>query len=826
MMYIESADVLDNVEAMDNDVDSALGPPLDFLPPPFCDAVDGPNYSNSIVSIEIHSGHRIKGKLSRFDSEAEVVSIVEASKALPTEFSFKNIKFMRLEKPYQLPLERPSNDDKTPDVLFENDSRSFQVYFKDRTELAGKTYGSRIDKSGIHFYEQQKTGRKWRYCSHLFVSRRAVENYIIGEPIGGVLVKENAISQKDLDSVLKEQQTDRSQLLGEYLLQSKMVSSEELGKVLAHQKNMPNVKLGEILTAEGLITESQLQEALQAQKQKRKNSLGEILVDKGVINRDKIQQCLAKKLGIPFVDLHKFAIEPDVINLINADMAFNHKVIPLYVYGKKVVIAIENPTDWQVIDALSGDLNRDIEPVMASAEDISWALHFYYIADDIHQTPQASKKETTDQDNSFDASIFTALEISHINEAAVLKIFRKIIEDAHRQNVTEVHIEPGAEDQKVVVRFRKDNALSVYYKFPSIYRTAFASRIKIMAHMDVSNKVTFQEGKIAYRKFGPLDMDLRVSTIPIAGGAEDIVINIACAGKYMPINALGLNTHYMHEILNSVSKNQGLFLVCGPSGSGKNTILHSILNYLNHDDRKICTAEEPLKIIQPGLRQVEVNPKTGITHNSAIRGFLKADPDIIMLSELPDQKTSALAIEASLKGHLVLLTLHNSGPCEAIERLLDMGISPHNLADALLGILSQRLVRALCTSCKKPYDAERKEIEFLAREYCGDNPSIGSISEPDQDELNGQIKKWEETLTVDGAIRLFKSPGCKDCMDTGYRGRIGIHTLLTNTPEIRRLILDRTTVEEIQSTVLASGARTHKQDGIEKILLGYTDYSQ
>lgn len=803
---------------------------VDLQPPPFAEVHEGAEYSNTSVTIELGNATRVKGRLLRFDSSAETISIMEPRAVDPTHIDMSAIKFMRLEKPYQLVLSAGTGTAESghQGIDVEADSRTFEVYFKDRTEITGKTYGQRSDKNGIHLYEQTKIGRKWRYCTHLFVSNTAIENHIIGGQIGDMLVQEKQISQDVLDTALQDQQQERSRLIGDYLINQKIVDADELENALSRQKHMPNLKLGEILISEDLVTEGQLQEALKEQKKKRKSALGEILVTKGVIEKNEIQQCLAKKLGIPFINLREFIVEPDVIRMLTAAIAFKHKVVPLYVYEGKIVIAIENPMDWQVTDALSFNINKYVEPVMASPEDINWALQFYYSSEDIQSTISDFEEveEAESEDESYDSTIFSAVETSQVTDNVVVRIVNKIIEDAYRQKVSDIHIEPGMGKQKVIVRFRKDGVLATYYKFPTKYRAVFVSRIKVMAHLDISNKNKPQDGKINYRHFAPIDVELRVATIPTAGGIEDVVIRLLSGGKCMPVNAIGLSSSNLDKLLDAVSRPHGLFIVCGPTGSGKSTTLHSVLNYLNSHERKIWTAEDPVEITQPGLRQVEVNDKVGMTFAGAMRAFLRADPDIIMVGEMRDTETASTAIEASLTGHLVLSTLHTNSAAESIVRLLDMDMDPFNFADAIVGILSQRLTKTLCTSCKKSYVPEQRELEFLAVEYCREAIPDGSRSDPDDQDVLDQIEVWRNNFTQKGEFTLYKAPGCLDCLDTGYRGRMGIHELLMTSPEVKKMILRKAPAAEIHYQGIESGMRTRKQDGIEKILMGYTDFSQ
>lgn len=764
----------------------------------------------------------------QFNVATEIISILEPRATTQTDIDMSSIKFLRLEKPYQLMLASNNTEEKIKGLDVDTAARSFEVFFKDRTEITGKTYGSRNDKNGIHFYEQTKIGRKWRYCTHLFVSKTAVESNAIGGQIGDLLVQEKQISQEALSTALEEQQTERSRTIGEYLVSQKIVDADELEGALSRQKNMPNLKLGEILLSEDLVTEAQLDEALKEQKKKRKSALGEILVNSGVIAKDEIQQSLAKKLGIPFVNLREFIVEPEAIRVLTAAIAFKHKVVPLYVYEGKIVVAIENPMDWQVTDALSFNINKYVEPVMASPEDINWALQFYYSSEDIESTIADfdGEVEGEDDDDSYDETLFSAAETAQVTDNVVVRIVNKIIEDAHRQKVSDIHIEPGMGKQKVVVRFRKDGVLATYYKFPTKYRAVFVSRIKVMAHLDISNKNKPQDGKINFRHFAPIDVELRVATIPTAGGIEDVVIRLLSGGKCMPVNAIGLSSNNLDRLLDGVSRPYGLFLVCGPTGSGKSTTLHSVLNYLNGTERKIWTAEDPVEITQPGLRQVEVNDKVGMTFAAAMRAFLRADPDIIMVGEMRDHETASTAVEASLTGHLVLSTLHTNSAAESIIRLLDMDMDPFNFADAIIGVLSQRLTKTLCTSCKKPYVPEARELEFLAAEYCSEAIPDGSRSAATDEEVAAQIEDWRKDFTQKGEFTLYKAPGCMDCLDTGYRGRMGIHELLINNSEIKKMILRRAPAAEIHLAAIKDGMHTRKQDGIEKILLGYTDYTQ
>ena len=510
-------------------------------------------------------------------------------------------------------------------------------------------------------------------------------------------------------------------------------------------------------------------------------------------------------------------------HLAPTELVFKHKIVPLYEYEGKIVVALENPMDWEALDAMKFHTNKYIEPVMALEEDINWALQFYYTSDDLLNT-----MDSMEDSEEFDADDFLSGKgDTEIADNIVVKTINKIIMDAYQQGVSDIHIEPNPGKLKVVVRFRKDGTLITYHKFPPQYRNALISRIKVMARMDISERRKPQDGKINFKKFGPANIELRVATLPTANELEDVVLRILSSGKNIPINAIGLSSSNRDKIIEAISNPYGMFLVCGPTGSGKTTTLHSLLGHLNNSDRKIWTAEDPIEITQTGLRQLQVNPKVDLTFAAAMRAFLRADPDIIMVGEMRDSETAGVGIEASLTGHLVLSTLHTNSAAESVIRLLDMDMDPFNFADALLGILAQRLAKTLCPSCKKSYRPDGQEIYQLAHEYCQELLPIGISDEEAKPHFDKQIESWRNSFAgSDNNFTLYKASGCKECSDTGYRGRIGLHELMIATPKIKHMILERTPAIDLHKECLASGMRTLKQDGIEKILQGYTDFTQ
>jgi type II secretory ATPase GspE/PulE/Tfp pilus assembly ATPase PilB-like protein len=416
----------------------------------------------------------------------------------------------------------------------------------------------------------------------------------------------------------------------------------------------------------------------------------------------------------------------------------------------------------------------------------------------------------------------SADEVSAAADNELVKLVNKVIVDAYSQGASDIHIEPYPGKAKTEIRFRKDGSLGPYIEVPASYRAAIAARIKIMCDLDISEKRKPQDGKIKFKKFGPLDIELRVATIPTQGGVEDIVMRILAAGEPMPLEKMGFSASNLEKLQGAVAKPYGLFFVCGPTGSGKTTTLHSVLKSLNTPDTKIWTAEDPVEITQKGLRQVQVNKKAGLDFAAVMKSFLRADPDIIMVGEMRDKETTSTGIEASLTGHLVFATLHTNSAPESIIRLLDMGMDPFNFSDALLGILAQRLAKRLC-SCKQPYTPESAELTAFLREYCEELMSTPRFKADPKAAMEAVYREWVKHHGNDkGQLTFYKPVGCDKCGGSGFKGRCGLHELLIATDRLKKAIQEHARVAEMLAICLEEGMRTLKQDGMEKCLTGVT----
>lgn len=422
--------------------------------------------------------------------------------------------------------------------------------------------------------------------------------------------------------------------------------------------------------------------------------------------------------------------------------------------------------------------------------------------------------------------VTTADELSAAADNELVKLVNKVIVDAYKQGASDIHIEPRPGKEKTLIRFRKDGTLVPYIEVPASYRNPLVTRLKIMCDLDISERRKPQDGKIKFRKYSPLDIELRVATLPTAGGLEDVVMRILANSEPIPLEGLGLSENNLSRLKSTIVKPYGIFFVCGPTGSGKTTTLHSILGHINTPETKIWTAEDPVEITQKGLRQCQVNRKAGMDFATMMRAFLRADPDVIMVGEMRDEETVSVGIEASLTGHLVFSTLHTNSAPESVVRLLDMGMDPFNFADALLGVLAQRLAKRLCPKCKKAYHPDGNELSDLLDEYCTDLQLTTPFKEDAEAARKAIARQWQESFAdKDGRFTLYKAVGCNDCTN-GYRGRLGLHELMLGSDSVKKLVQERARVAELLGRALEEGMRTLRQDGIEKVLGGVTDMVQ
>ncbi len=553
------------------------------------------------------------------------------------------------------------------------------------------------------------------------------------------------------------------------------------------------------------ITQKELERAI-VMAREQKTPIENIFINEMNVKKNEVGRSIAEYYNCEYVPFdNNYPIPGDLLTKLKQVYLKNNLWVPLVREDGKVKILIDNPQRLDKIDSVKSLVPAEkYELAVGLKEDILQFLDYFYGSP--QEQDQGSIDEILGKLDMQDDVDEDAGEMLAEDDSAIVQLVNKIITDGYKKGCSDIHIEPYPGKTGAEIRFRIDGACQKYQTVPYHYRRALSSRIKIMSELDISERRKPQDGKIKFKRFSPIDIELRVATIPTVGGEEDVVMRILAAGEPIPLDAMGMSERDNNLLLSTITKPYGIVLVVGPTGSGKTTTLHSALAHINKPETKIWTAEDPVEITQRGLRQVQVLPKIGFDFSAAMRSFLRADPDVIMVGEMRDHETVSTGIEASLTGHLVFSTLHTNSAPETITRLLDMGMDPFNFADALLGVLAQRLVRTLCKSCKEQYHPDREEYDGLVRAYDGDFDALGF---PYKDDLT-----------------LHKANGCDKCGNTGYKGRTAIVELLDGTDEMQTLIQGKAKMELLREQAVKDGMTTLMQDGIRKVFLGQTDLQQ
>jgi len=551
--------------------------------------------------------------------------------------------------------------------------------------------------------------------------------------------------------------------------------------------------IAEMLLEEGLITPRQLEKAIEQQKNSNE-SLEKIIIGLGYVTEKEVTEVIGKEMGVPFIDLDEVEIDPELARAIPEHLAQRYKVIPVGQENNKLALAMVDPLNVFAIDDIRLITGFDIEPMIATEETILRSINKQFGVTDlaeVHETVQDialsdfGDLETLEEEDEIELDKLKEL----VDEAPIVRVVNLIITQAINDKASDIHIEPRAKN--VCVRYRIDGVLHEVMSPPKHIQAPMVSRIKIMASLDIAERRIPQDGKI-HLKHDNKEYDLRVSSLPTTHG-EKIVMRILDKSSVMiGLDKLGLmpDTRAIFEDL--VFKPYGMLLVTGPTGSGKSTTLYTSLNMLNSPEKNICTVEDPVEYQLGGINQVQINPKAGLNFASALRSFLRQDPDIIMVGEIRDHETAQIAIESALTGHMVLSTLHTNDAPGAITRLIDMGIEPFLVASALVGCIAQRLVRRICPNCREPY------------------------SPPEE-----AVAKFGLNL-ADTNIVFYHGRGCDHCKGTGYKGRCGIYEMMTINDSIRPLILRNAPTVEVKDAAIENGMVTLQEDGLRKVLEGTT----
>ncbi len=561
------------------------------------------------------------------------------------------------------------------------------------------------------------------------------------------------------------------------------------------------------LVAQHLATREQLGEA-GVDARRRQISVESVLLEHHGIREPDLAAALTLYYRRPYVSLdERTPITPDALAGLNRARLRSGAWLPIKREGDVVTVAVDDPHDLFKIDVIEAALRPSkVALTVAIRERIMRALDGLAAAETRQESVSDILGEVAAEPVVDDGVEMGTSEISE-SDSMVVRLANQIILDGQRARASDIHVEPRGNAQEMVVRFRVDGTCVDYQRLPPTLRNPLVARLKVMAGLDIAERRKPQDGKIRVRTPERLEIELRMATVPTVGGNEDVVLRLLNSGDLYSIDNLGLSERNLRELKAIADKPYGLILCVGPTGAGKTTSLHAVLAHLNTAGRKIWTAEDPVEITQDGLRQVQVRPKIGYTFAAALRAMLRADPDVIMVGEMRDAETAALAVEASLTGHLVLSTLHTNSAPETIVRLLDLGVNPFTFADALLGVLAQRLVKRLCRACRRPYHPSRREWNELAH---ANGP----------EDLDAHGHRYTEY------VELYERQGCERCDGKGYRERSAIHELLVGTDAIKRRMQRGARVDRIQARAKREGMTTLVQDGITKVLQGITDLPQ
>ena len=778
---------------------------------------------------------RSTGQLLRLDAGDRMVhiNVPPARNSMPLKFSqFRAIKLQRV---VSVPP-RDASDLNSPLSVDQRPRSDFRIVFTGGDELKGVTIGHHHDHLGLFLFppvsDEDDSVRR------VFVPREVLTHFEIGERLGDMLLKDALVTPEQLDAAAVEQTDLRQRRVGDILVTQQIVTAEQLLQAIEQQARMPMVRIGEALLALDLVTAEQLEVALVQQRDDRSVPLGELLVRKGVISRGQLQSALARKMGYPVVDVENFAIEPDAVRKLPHAVAKRLEVLPLVLRDGRLVVAMEDPTRRDAIDEVEFITQLKVVPTLTKLGTLQFAIPLAFERYGAEALPRGAVDPLPDFQPDFSLETSNKL-IENLerdssergtkedeapieqSDNSLVRLINSMIIEAHNQGVSDIHIETYPGKEKLKIRFRRDGVLQPYLELPHTYRNAMIARIKIMCDLDISERRKPQDGKINFAKYSPQHrLELRVATIPTNNSLEDVVMRLLASSKPIPLDRIGLAPANLAALQAAVARPYGMVLCVGPTGSGKTTTLHSALSYINKPERKIWTAEDPVEITQAGLRQVQVNPKIDWTFAKALRAFLRADPDVIMVGEIRDQETAEIAVEASLTGHLVLSTLHTNSAPETITRLLDMGMDPFNFADSLLAVLAQRLVRRACTACQTSEPLTETELNELLDDYLHVFPADARPSRL------ALMADWIKNHGRQGRLMKFTSPGCPTCGHSGYKGRAGLHELLTVSKNIRRMIQTGARAEELQHAALSEGMRSLRQDGIVKVLQGVTTLAE
>ncbi len=615
-----------------------------------------------------------------------------------------------------------------------------------------------------------------------------VQDYKEGDKIGDTLVKEGMITQQELVNGLEKQKELKNRPLGEFFVEQGLLDRPELRKALDRQQKKSD-KIGDILLAAGAITNNQLEEALEIQKKDRQKRLGQILIDMNIINEDMLTLALSLRFGLPYIDLNHYNIDPQSIEQVDPEIARRFNALPIELSGETLTVAFSDPTDLDPQKDLSFHTGLEIKEVLASKEAIRQKIEELYGKEDY----QNFKKLLGDVDveevretPSFEYDISENMG----KEKPIIELVNHIFVNGLRNNASDIHILP--EEKRVSVLYRVDGVLQKEMNLPIDRLPSVIARMKIMSNMNIAERRLPQDGRTKI-KIGQKIVDLRFSCIPTIYGESIVVRILDKESGVMNLDHLGLYPKELKELRNCINKQYGMILMTGPTGSGKSSTIYSSLQENVFEQKNVVTLEDPVEYELPGISQIQIKEGIGLTFAQGLRQILRHDPDVIIVGEIRDMETAKISIQSALTGHLLFSTLHTNTAASSYIRLIEMGVEPYLVSTSILGILSQRLVRKICNSCKKE-----------------DQSALDKLRDS-----NFPVKSTEDTV-------FYKGKGCKECNFTGYKGRTLIYEFLVPKEKVKRAAMKKDSTFEIRQIAIENGMNPMESIALQKAEEGIT----
>lgn len=746
---------------------------IDLPPPPLSTSGIADELYDAKVSAFCFDGKIYRGKLEILNAAEKRLLLIDekGDEKQETDIGFNELRYLAFTKRHKSPAGAHPVVGRGPDVEMPNAVQEFTIILNDDSVLEGETKGSYLDQIGLHLFQVAD----YTSVLRLFIPWDGVKRYQLGPKLGNSLIKSHLVKKHDVDAALKKQEQLRGNKIGSYLKNITSLTADQLKSVLDKQeKYLDDDKhalyyknIGEMLVDEKMVTPEQLDAALELQRAERSKKLGEILEKMGVVSAEVVHYTLARKLGIPYVKLDNFEIDPLALQEVPVDVARKFCAIPLFNYRNWLVVALEDPANLEVIDILSFMTKRHIEVAIASQADIESAIDRYYGVRNEAEIEEALGEMGSGLVTEEKIELFEVERLAR--EKPIVRLVNNIILDAIRRNASDIHVRP--QEDTVELWNRIDGTLVLIRNFGKSLLATVVSRIKIICQMDIAERRLPQDGRSSIVSEGDV-VDLRISVIPTVEGESVVIRILNTATGLRSIDQLGFVKRDLAVFQDSLHKSHGVFLVTGPTGCGKSTTLYSALQEVQKQNVNIVTVENPVEYHIAGIEQIQVGNVPGYTFARALRHILRHDPDVIMVGEIRDEETAKITIESALTGHLVLSTLHTNNAASAVTRLMEMGIEPYLITATLLGVLAQRLARRNCPHC-----IEEEEVEPAVRESLG-------VSE---DEL------------------FYKGKGCDACNQTGFSGRIAVYELLQVTPKLRSNLVAGVSADKLHSIAVDEG---------------------